>query len=123
MPKAAHTNVELYLTHKEWLDWSRAAQKAQSDLPAWIRTVVNAARAAPVPSRKASPRARREALHWEDEAGYAAVLRLLRLPGRVHRDEAQAVLLRPLPRSGVESAEAPGGRITGSALSIWRRNA
>jgi hypothetical protein len=72
MPKVENTKVELYLPHEEWLDWNRAAQKAGSDLPSWIRTVVNAAQAAPAPSRKASPRARSEALHWDDEAGYAA---------------------------------------------------
>jgi hypothetical protein len=72
MPKAAHTKVELYLPHEEWLNWNRAAEKARSDLPAWIRTVVNAARVARAPSRKTSSRAQRESLHWEDEAGYAA---------------------------------------------------
>src|SRR5665648_916586 len=74
MPNTANTKVELYLPNEEWLDWNRAALKARSDLPTWIRTVVNAARAAraaraPMPEQ--SPRARREALHWEDEAAYA----------------------------------------------------
>lgn len=72
MPDPANTKVELYLPREEWLDWNRAAQKAQSDLPNWIRTVVNAARVARAPTPKPTPRARRAPLEWEDEAGYAA---------------------------------------------------
>lgn len=71
MAKTANTKVELYLPNEEWLEWNRAAQKARIDLPAWIRTVVNAARAGPALIRESSSRASREALHWEDEAGYA----------------------------------------------------
>ena len=55
MPKAVNTKVELYLPEKEWLEWNRAAQKARLDLPAWIRTVVSAARTAPAPAGRRRP--------------------------------------------------------------------
>jgi hypothetical protein len=63
--------IEILLPQDEWLDWNRAAVRAKSDLPNWVRMVVNTAQTPrDVPRRRRAPRETPEPLHWEDEMAY-----------------------------------------------------
>jgi hypothetical protein len=64
--------IPVRVSEEEFVAWSRRALQTKSELPAWVRTVVNHALAAPTP-RKPRPTARTgSALHWlDDEHAYA----------------------------------------------------
>jgi hypothetical protein len=59
--------VSLRLSEAEFVGWSRAAAKSNTDLPSWIRTIISDHVARPTPhAETAGPAGGPEALHWLD---------------------------------------------------------